>query len=68
LGRRSPSRSRIIVNCSPELHELFYSLRRQAGATLKKRYTGNSEFLSLLLNLLAERLAEERRRYAVESY
>jgi hypothetical protein len=69
MGRYSPSKSYIIIDCSstPELHDKFYDLKRQARYVDKKIHN-NREFVEFMLELVKRSLADERRRRIVTSY
>lgn len=69
MGRYSPTKSYIIIDCSktPELHDRFYALKKQAHRYLQRKLN-NREYLDFLLKVFAERLAEERRRRTASTY
>jgi hypothetical protein len=69
MGRLSRSRKAIFIDCrqSPELHDRFYTLKKQAHIVLRRKLT-NREYLDFLLKVFAERLAEEKRRRTVSTY
>jgi hypothetical protein len=75
LGRYSPSKSYITIDCTttPELHDRFYRLKKQVRSMFRRKRCGrefnsNREFLEFLLNLAEEKLAEESRRRVITSY
>jgi len=69
MGRLSPSKSYIIVDCSkaPTLHDRFYSLKKQTHVLLRRKLT-NREFVEFMLNLVEEKIADERKRRVITSY
>jgi len=67
MGRLSPSKKCIVVNCEPELHEKFYRLKKRAHVVLRRTLT-NKEFLDLLLSVYARYLSEDEERRRLRSY
>jgi hypothetical protein len=59
--RLSPSRSKIIVHTTPELHGRFYKLKKRTER-LYRRVLNNAEFLAMLLDSYEEALRVEEVR------
>jgi hypothetical protein len=69
MGRLSPNKYYITIDCkkNPELHDMFYNLKKQTNMMFRKKLT-NREFIQIVLNTYAERLTEERKRRVLTSY
>jgi hypothetical protein len=67
MPRYSPSKSYVIIACTPDLHERFYYLKRRANMH-KSRKLSNRDFLAYLLSVFEEYLREQEKKNVVKSY